>query len=153
MNNNGPSVCHYCGVWLIEATSHHSGGNGPGTRTVDHIVPRSRNGPNAKRNLVPCCARCNGLKGSRKSACECRWCRDAWATYCPERAAFHPVARDLPVREIPEVELTLLAVWAAGTQPVLGPSRPKKNGRKARPGRGGGSPLSKVWGGHDQGWV
>jgi 5-methylcytosine-specific restriction endonuclease McrA len=33
--------------------------------TVDHVLPRSRGGPDAWENLVACCVRCNNLKGDR----------------------------------------------------------------------------------------
>jgi 5-methylcytosine-specific restriction endonuclease McrA len=33
--------------------------------TVDHILPRSRGGPDTWENLVACCVRCNHLKGDR----------------------------------------------------------------------------------------
>lgn len=32
--------------------------------TVDHVIPRSRGGPNAQWNLVPACKECNHEKGS-----------------------------------------------------------------------------------------
>jgi 5-methylcytosine-specific restriction endonuclease McrA len=33
--------------------------------TVDHIVPRANGGKDEPRNMVACCARCNGRKGSK----------------------------------------------------------------------------------------
>ena len=33
--------------------------------TVDHVLPRSRGGPNTWSNLVACCAPCNSYKGDR----------------------------------------------------------------------------------------
>jgi 5-methylcytosine-specific restriction endonuclease McrA len=33
--------------------------------TVDHVLPRSRGGPDTWDNLVACCVRCNNLKGDR----------------------------------------------------------------------------------------
>ncbi len=33
--------------------------------TVDHVVPRSRGGPNTWENVVACCAPCNSRKGDR----------------------------------------------------------------------------------------
>lgn len=147
----GPSVCHYCGVWLTEPMSAGSGTS----RTVDHIVPRSRKGPNAKRNLVPCCHTCNVGKGSMRSACVCSWCVGAWLMFCPERAALHPVCVGLPVREISSVELVLLGTWAAGDLAPVAPAKRKRKpkGHRSAPPTGGGSPLSKVWGGHERGWI
>ena len=42
--------CVYCGE---DATS------------VDHLIPRFKNGPDAADNLVPACRECNSSKGSR----------------------------------------------------------------------------------------
>jgi 5-methylcytosine-specific restriction endonuclease McrA len=42
--------CAYCGA--------------PAT-TVDHVLPRSRGGPDTWENLVACCVRCNNAKGDR----------------------------------------------------------------------------------------
>ena len=33
--------------------------------TVDHVLPRSRGGPDSWENLVACCVRCNNTKGDR----------------------------------------------------------------------------------------
>jgi hypothetical protein len=44
--------CAYCGDT-----------NGP--FAFDHVVPRSRNGPDSPRNLVRACAKCNGSKSDR----------------------------------------------------------------------------------------
>ncbi|MEZ0491922.1 HNH endonuclease [Kineococcus sp. TBRC 1896] len=33
--------------------------------TVDHVLPRSRRGPDSWENLVACCVRCNNAKGDR----------------------------------------------------------------------------------------
>ncbi|MFG1798082.1 HNH endonuclease [Nocardia sp. NPDC049149] len=42
--------CGYCAAWA---------------RTVDHIRPRSRGGPNTWANLVACCGPCNTAKADR----------------------------------------------------------------------------------------
>jgi 5-methylcytosine-specific restriction endonuclease McrA len=42
--------CGYCAAWA---------------RTVDHIRPRSRGGPNTWSNLIACCAPCNTIKADR----------------------------------------------------------------------------------------
>jgi len=149
----GPQVCHYCGVWL---TKHKQGR--PASRTVDHIVPRARGGPNTKRNLVPCCVACNGLKGPLRSKCSCAWCTAAWATYATGAALSLPVREELPVRDVSAVELALLAEWAGEFRPTHrgGVSRRNK-ASKTRKTRyadppDGGSPLSQVWTGHNTGW-
>ena len=51
---DGGAVCHYCGV-------RHK----IYRLTLDHVVPRSRGGVNAKSNLVLACEPCNHAKGSR----------------------------------------------------------------------------------------
>jgi 5-methylcytosine-specific restriction endonuclease McrA len=43
--------CQYCGKG--------------GTLTLDHVVPRSRNGEDDWDNVVTCCVRCNNHKGDR----------------------------------------------------------------------------------------
>jgi hypothetical protein len=43
--------CHYCGTWLAS--------------TVDHVVPVSRGGTNARENLVSSCLVCNSGKADR----------------------------------------------------------------------------------------
>jgi 5-methylcytosine-specific restriction endonuclease McrA len=44
--------CFYCGRQLSRRR-----------KTRDHMQPRSRNGSNAKRNIVDACRQCNCLKG------------------------------------------------------------------------------------------
>ncbi len=44
------SVCYYC--------------ESPGPKTIDHIIPLSKNGPNKGFNLVACCNSCNNLKAN-----------------------------------------------------------------------------------------
>lgn len=46
--------CSYCGVRGQK-----------GTMTVDHIMPKSRGGPQTWRNLATSCQRCNNRKGNR----------------------------------------------------------------------------------------
>ena len=48
-----PWSCFYCGKPLDIAT-----------RTIDHVIPRSRGGSNRKENLVPACRPCNEAKGA-----------------------------------------------------------------------------------------
>lgn len=45
--------CHYCGKKLKA-----------GDATVDHVIPRSKGGPNSASNFVLSCAPCNTTKGS-----------------------------------------------------------------------------------------
>jgi 5-methylcytosine-specific restriction endonuclease McrA len=45
--------CQYCG------------GNGHGSLTVDHVIPRSKGGSSGWDNIVTCCAPCNRRKGDR----------------------------------------------------------------------------------------
>lgn len=45
--------CSYqCGAWIT-----------PLTFVPDHVIPLARNGPNALKNLTPCCQSCNDIKG------------------------------------------------------------------------------------------
>ncbi|MBI2407503.1 MAG: HNH endonuclease [Gemmatimonadetes bacterium] len=48
------TTCRYCGEPLTAAN-----------RTLDHIIPLSRGGKHIRRNVVPCCRRCNSRKGQR----------------------------------------------------------------------------------------
>ena len=45
--------CHYCNIKLDEYN-----------RTVDHLVPKSKNGSNHIENMVMCCDNCNSLKSN-----------------------------------------------------------------------------------------
>lgn len=51
--------CRYCG--------NEVGKDRPGFRlaTLDHVIPRSRGGPNSEENLVTSCVDCNAWKGDR----------------------------------------------------------------------------------------
>lgn len=51
--------CRYCGV----ATSYRQK-NKPYSRTVDHVIPRSKGGRTNIINLVTCCKACNDAKKS-----------------------------------------------------------------------------------------
>ncbi len=43
----------------------HCGNRVYGTKTVDHVIPKSIGGTNCIQNLMPTCVRCNGSRGSR----------------------------------------------------------------------------------------
>lgn len=47
-------TCQYCG-----------GVQGQAGLTLDHVIPKSRRGPNTWENLVACCHRCNHRKADR----------------------------------------------------------------------------------------
>lgn len=49
--------CHYCGKNLEHAKRSE--------QTVDHVVPRSRDGSNKMSNLVMACPGCNTTKGDQ----------------------------------------------------------------------------------------
>ena len=34
--------------------------------TLDHVIPKSKGGPNSWKNLVTCCGSCNVKKGDKK---------------------------------------------------------------------------------------
>ncbi len=54
--------CHYCGVVLSDES-----------RSMDHIVPRSRGGTNVLENLVLACKPCNNKKGAKSYAHFVSW--------------------------------------------------------------------------------
>ena len=47
-------TCHYCGDKVTEDNV-----------TLDHFIPRSKEGDNSKENLVTCCLECNSIKAGR----------------------------------------------------------------------------------------
>lgn len=53
--------CFYCGKGLTL-----NGFQRKDRMTIDHMVPRSRGGNGYYHNLVPCCKRCNRVKGDTK---------------------------------------------------------------------------------------
>lgn len=57
------TICFYCGTGLV----HDSRGRrrDPHLVTIDHRVPVSRGGTNARDNLVGACLTCNNRKGAR----------------------------------------------------------------------------------------
>ena len=46
--------CAYCGAKLVA-----------GNTTLDHVKPKAGGGQTERKNLVACCAPCNGLKGAQ----------------------------------------------------------------------------------------
>lgn len=58
--------CYLCGCRLTVEWS-----------SVDHVIPRSRGGSNADRNLKSCCRRCNKRKGDFE-ICELLFHVDGW---------------------------------------------------------------------------
>jgi len=53
--------CFYCGV-----ETHRLGkglSRSPTLATLDHVVPRSMDGPLTRENLVLCCQACNNRRG------------------------------------------------------------------------------------------
>jgi 5-methylcytosine-specific restriction endonuclease McrA len=52
-------VCAYC--WRLTALTS---GRGPLVATIDHVIPRSKGGGNARTNLTLACRHCNGMKGN-----------------------------------------------------------------------------------------
>lgn len=50
---------------VLRRDAHRCAYCGSHATTVDHVLPRSRGGPQTWENLVACCLRCNNLKGSR----------------------------------------------------------------------------------------
>lgn len=52
-------TCSYCPTVLKAHGAHEKVGD---VRTVDHLIPLSRGGTNAKWNKVACCKKCNALR-------------------------------------------------------------------------------------------
>jgi hypothetical protein len=52
-------VCYYCGsrIWPVTWIDRQ--------HSIDHIIPRTRDGSDDLQNLVPCCRSCNSIKGGR----------------------------------------------------------------------------------------
>ena len=48
--------CHLCGERLYADEWH-----------IDHVVPRTHQGTDDERNLLPCCVFCNGMKKAAKT--------------------------------------------------------------------------------------
>jgi CRISPR/Cas system Type II protein with McrA/HNH and RuvC-like nuclease domain len=55
--------CFYCGKALVL----NGGSHRKDYMTCDHLIPRSKGGTAYFHNLVPCCRRCNNIKGDTKS--------------------------------------------------------------------------------------
>lgn len=49
--------CVYCGANLKNSNSQD--------RTLDHIVPKSKNGTNKSTNLITCCKKCNSSRNNK----------------------------------------------------------------------------------------
>ena len=85
--------CAYC---CIRMTPH--GGPGPRDRwvTLDHVIPLSAGGPDAKRNTLACCKACNQAKGAmdvRAFAQEpARLRRLAEVNHVPDRLSVDPAS-------------------------------------------------------------
>lgn len=47
-------ICHYCGCLMRKR-----GGGKNTSASIDHIIPVSKGGVNARHNLVLCCRGCN----------------------------------------------------------------------------------------------
>lgn len=57
-NQNGE--CFYCSVTLNTQKRHR-----PDSATIDHVIPSSKGGTNARSNTVAACFSCNGKKADR----------------------------------------------------------------------------------------
>lgn len=53
---------------VLRRDDHRCGYCGSFANTIDHILPRSRDGAHSWENLVACCLRCNNVKGDRTPA-------------------------------------------------------------------------------------
>ena len=73
---NGDHDCHWCGIemWFggLETPDDYKDRNGDLSRkelrkrraTVEHLIPKSRGGPDAKWNLAVACNDCNSRRGA-----------------------------------------------------------------------------------------
>lgn len=50
---------------VLRRDAHRCAYCGKGATTIDHVLPRSRDGADSWENLVACCLRCNNVKGDR----------------------------------------------------------------------------------------
>lgn len=50
--------CAYCGVRMVTTP------NSERQFTIDHVIAKSNGGDNSASNRLPCCKRCNYMKGS-----------------------------------------------------------------------------------------
>ena len=56
--------CFYCRRYLNDRRTAKRGDRNKGLDfTTDHKTPLARGGPDTRENKVPCCFRCNNLKG------------------------------------------------------------------------------------------
>ncbi|PIE26637.1 MAG: HNH endonuclease [Micrococcales bacterium] len=53
---------------VLRRDAHRCAYCGKQANTVDHVLPRSRGGPDSWENLVACCLKCNNAKGNRTPA-------------------------------------------------------------------------------------
>lgn len=54
LHKDGKLICGYCNTSFDFVKTFP---------TIDHIIPKSKNGANCKENLTPCCKPCNMTKG------------------------------------------------------------------------------------------
>ncbi|MDQ0645655.1 HNH endonuclease [Microbacterium murale] len=66
-------TCQACGNELIEG--HAQREHQP---TVDHIVPKAKDGRDEHSNAVAMCMRCNGLKGDKSAPPRIDWINTDW---------------------------------------------------------------------------
>jgi hypothetical protein len=79
-------------VWLWNKTAGHCAYcgyafNSWGEMTIDHLVPRARNGSRGRENKFPACQSCNSSKGRRPLS----YLRDALQRQLTGRPSFTPV--------------------------------------------------------------
>lgn len=60
---------------VLPMACHRCGNQRPATK--DHVIPKSRGGPNAWWNLVPYCVPCQHLKADDWPTCTCAFCQRA----------------------------------------------------------------------------
>ncbi|MCJ7831131.1 MAG: HNH endonuclease, partial [Dehalococcoidia bacterium] len=111
----------HCVPWRISNLSMLDGCRycGSPAEAWDHVYPRAQGGGDDYANLVPCCSRCNGLKGNRTEAHLARRLTDlglslgpagevpqeiaGWARFVPGRGflQFDAANHELVIRDLP----------------------------------------------------
>jgi hypothetical protein len=66
LKEKGELICEYCGKRHLEigSNSYKENNRNPLLATIDHKIPRSRNGKDIFENFAVSCRKCNTIKGS-----------------------------------------------------------------------------------------
>ena len=64
-------VCRYCKKKLLPYKYENKSSKRSEVFSIDHVIPRSKGGPDFVWNLVVCCKSCNSKKGNKLNMEEC----------------------------------------------------------------------------------